>query len=353
VTRRSGPADLPTDSSQLLSRITDGAALAVPVSEQAVWAHNSTPGTPPLSAVYSASAGTALDFPLAELTTDPARLSVADRIEAAISGPAGQDYLQDTGFRDQAARPGAILAATPGLSPVGQQGAAVPSSEAVEQAVHSLQVSNEPSRLLAVLDVSGSMAQTVPGSGGATRLDLTRQAAIRGLALYPPDSAIGLWVFSRNLDGNNDYRELVPVAPLAQVTDGQTGRQLISDALSAIAVNPDGGTGLYDTTLAAVRQLRAQWDPNKVNTVLLLSDGQNDDLGSIDLADLIQTLKTENDPARPVPVVAVAFGPDSDVDAMRQISQATNGATYVAKDPREIGEIFLDTVGQRLCRPNC
>jgi hypothetical protein len=38
---------------------------------------------------------------------------------------------------------------------------------------------------------------------------------------------------------------------------------------------------------------------------------------------------------------------------MRQISQATNGATYVAKDPREIGEIFLDTVGQRLCRPNC
>ena len=36
-----------------------------------------------------------------------------------------------------------------------------------------------------------------------------------------------------------------------------------------------------------------------------------------------------------------------------QISKATDGATYESQDPRQIGEIFLDAVGQRLCRPSC
>jgi Ca-activated chloride channel family protein len=41
------------------------------------------------------------------------------------------------------------------------------------------------------------------------------------------------------------------------------------------------------------------------------------------------------------------------VDALTQISTATGGSTYLSQDPRDIGEIFLDAVGQRVCRPNC
>ena len=68
---------------------------------------------------------------------------------------------------------------------------------------------------------------------------------------------------------------------------------------------------------------------------------------------MLSTLAAEQDPSRPVPVISIAFGPDSDVDALGQISKATGGAAYESKDPRQIGEIFLDAVGQRLCRPSC
>ena len=116
---------------------------------------------------------------------------------------------------------------------------------------------------------------------------------------------------------------------------------------------PDGGTGLYDTVLDGVRAVRAAWDPDRVNVLLILSDGMNDDANGISLDALLATLATEQDPAKPVPVVAIAFGPDSDVAAMTEIGRATGGATYVAQDPRDVGEIFLDAVGQRLCRPTC
>jgi hypothetical protein len=87
--------------------------------------------------------------------------------------------------------------------------------------------------------------------------------------------------------------------------------------------------------------------------VLILSDGMNDDLGSISLDGLLSTLAAEQDAARPVPVISIAFGPDSDVEALSQISKATGGAAYESRDPRQVGEIFLDAVGQRLCRPSC
>ncbi len=224
---------------------------------------------------------------------------------------------------------------------------------AVENAVRDVEVSNEPSRLLAILDISGSMQAQVPGSGGQSRIDLAKAAALRGLGLYPPDSEIGLWTFSTNLTPTTDYRELVPVGTLAPGPDGVTGQQKLAQALGGAQAIPDGGTGLYDTTLDAVRTLRAGWDPKRVNTVLILSDGMNDDANSISLPDLLTTLKNEADPQKPVTVISIGFGPDSDVDALKQISAATGGSTYVSQDPNDIGEIFLDAVGQRMCRPNC
>jgi Mg-chelatase subunit ChlD len=229
----------------------------------------------------------------------------------------------------------------------------VPTIAELDTVVRDVRLSTEPSRLLAVIDVSGSMAQQVAGTAGASRLDLARAAAIRGLGLYSADSAIGLWEFSRHLLGSNDYRQIAAVAPLGAESGGSTGAQRIGGALQQLHVVPDGGTGLYDTTLAAVRLMRATWDPHRVNTVLLLTDGRNDDQGSISADQLVATLRAEADPARPVVVVSIAFGPDSDIDILSRISAATGGTTYQSIDPRQIGEIFLDSVGQRLCRPKC
>ncbi len=349
----SSPAGLPIQGSELLARLSTDPNTALPVSEQTVWAHNNTAGAAPAVAVYGASGGTRLDYPYVVMATDPARAAVAATTLAQLRSESASRLFQHAGFRDGGGLAGPVLTTASGVDPAVTPDSATPSLSAVDAVVHAFSVSVEPSRLLAVLDVSGSMAGLVPGGDGATRLDFARAAAIRGLGLYPPDSEIGFWIFSRSLTATTDYQQIVPVGELAAVTDGVSGEQRIAQALTATQVNPDGGTGLYDTTLAAVRAMRANWDPTRVNAVLILSDGQNDDLGSISLDNLLGTLRSEQDPAHPVPVIAIAFGPDSDVSAMTRISSATGGATYVAKDPRDIGEIFLDAVGQRVCRPTC
>jgi len=203
------------------------------------------------------------------------------------------------------------------------------------------------SRILAVVDVSSSMAEQVPGSG-LTRLGVTVEAASAGLSLLPARSEAGLWEFSTDLGPDRDYRELVPIGPVA----GGHATALAKN-LAGLRPIPNGSTGLYDTVLAAVRRVQSGYDPTKTNAVVLLTDGANQDPQGLELTELLDRLRAEEHPSRPVPVISVAYGPDSDAGSLRAISDVTGGATYVSADPRRIRSVLLDAIGQRLCRPDC
>jgi Mg-chelatase subunit ChlD len=206
-------------------------------------------------------------------------------------------------------------------------------------------------RLLAVLDVSGSMAAEVPGSGGSTRLDLAVRAAAAGLEFYPDATEVGLWSFSEDLTATTDHQELVPIAPLSGQDPG--GRQALGRAITTMRPEPGGGTGLYDTVLAAVRAVRAGWDPARVNAVVLLSDGEDTDDDGLTLDQLLAVVQAEAGGGQPVPVITIAYGEDAGAAALASISRATGGASYQTSDPSRIRDVFLDAVGQRLCRPDC
>ncbi|MGY1638702.1 substrate-binding domain-containing protein [Geodermatophilus sp. SYSU D00742] len=331
---RSAAPDLPPDAAALLA----GAAgdTAVPVPEQAL---RTSGAEPPTVAVPLGPDAVQLDFPYAVLADEAGEKATATRLLDALRSEEGQQLLADRGFRAASGGPGAAAPPTPEPAVV---------AEVVEQ----FAVLHRPSRLLAVFDVSGSMASPVPGTGGS-RLDVTKAATLRGLQALPPDSAAGLWIFTTGLPNGSDHVGLVDVGPLGPRPDGTTGLQAMADALAAVRPDPAGGTGLYDTTLAAVRSMRADWDPERVSAVLLLTDGRNDDPDGIGLPQLLDTLRTEADPARPVPVFAIAYGPDGDLAALSEIAAATGGAAYASQDPAGIGQILLDAVGRRLCRPNC
>ena len=115
-----------------------------------------------------------------------------------------------------------------------------------------------------------------------------------------------------------------------------------------------GGTGLYDTTLAAFRTVRVGYDPARINSVVLLTDGRNrdDDIG-IGLPTLLRTLRAEFDPAQPVPIITIGMGPDANMAALRRISETTGGKAYSALDPNDIETVFLDAMIERRCRPEC
>ena len=329
--------------------VTGPDPVAVTTTEQAVWALN-TAHRSTVTAIYPPAPGINVDYPYIVLATDAsARADAATFLETLASAPA-RAALQGQGFRASDGVSGPELTGALGVDPAAPATGPVPSPAQAQATVEALATLNRPSRLLAVIDVSGSMATPVPGRDGGSRLDLAHAAAARALGLFSADSVVGLWEFSANLTPASDHRELAPLTPLSP-----PARAKLAGALDQLAVIPDGGTGLYDTVLAAVRAVRSGYDPSRVNTVVVLSDGKDEDDADhgITLPALLQSLQAEDDPARPVPVITIAYGPDSDEIAMRTISMATGGAPYTSKDPADLPQVFLDAIGQRLCRPHC
>lgn len=200
-------------------------------------------------------------------------------------------------------------------------------------------------RVLAVLDVSGSMAQKVPGTDPpATKLQLAVAASRRALASFAPDSDLGLWTFSTKLRGSRDYRELVPVGSLSSSLRGATRRETLDNALGSIQVRPHGDTGLYDTTLAAFRSMQRSYRDGRLNAVVVLTDGRNDDPGSISRDALLSTLQAEYDATRPVHLIMVGYGTDVDLGALKAIAKATHGSASTADDPRDIDKVLFQAL---------
>jgi Ca-activated chloride channel homolog len=340
-------------SEQQFTVLAGGRPEAVPASEQQVWTYDrSAAAAKQVVAAYPSLHASSLDYPWVVLARARPAQEDAVRLLAAVIGHQGQELLLSAGFRDRNGIGGPALTSALGVDRTIPAGPA-PRGDDVDRALKSLDVLKQGSRMLAVIDVSGSMGELVPGAGGATRLDLTKKAAGRGLGVYPDDTEIGLWAFSTNLTARTDYRELVPIGPLGERAGGLTGRQELGGALAKLQHVHGGGTGLYDTALAATRRVRENWEPGRVNSVVLLTDGRNDDSHGIGLSELLTLLRAENDPQRPVPLITIAYGEQGPVSALRAMSAATGGATYVAKDPRQVRQVFLEAIQQRACRPAC
>ncbi|MCM3656147.1 VWA domain-containing protein [Agromyces mediolanus] len=181
------------------------------------------------------------------------------------------------------------------------------------------------------------------------RIDLFQRAAGGALAQFSGEVQLGVWIFSTARDGERDWEELAPIAPLAD--EGHTAQ-----VMGVVASLPDrlgGATGLYDTTLAAVDRVREGYDPQKMNSVLLITDGRNEDENGLELDQLLSQLAERQDPERPVPVIMVGFGPDTDLEAMQRIADVTGGAAYSATRPEDLGIVLVDALSQRACRPDC
>jgi Ca-activated chloride channel family protein len=338
-----GPA-VSTDQALAAAGKNAADAPLVPVSEQRVYAAGHGGGTS-LVAVYPSEGSPRLDYPVLRVGRAAGSASaivaaVVSRLRSADAGAAATR----AGFRSGSgnAPPGATAAGIHDVAP-----ADLPLDPAqAQQLLARISSLAAPSRILAVFDVSTSMKAPV---GDGTRATLERDAAKSALSLIPDSSAIGLWNFAYHLHGADDWAELVPTQRLDTQLDGQTQRDALSAALDGLPSHlTPGGTGLYDTTLAAVRKARAEYDPAAVDSVLLVTDGaDDDDAGAIHLDALVSALKSEADPAKPVKVIAVALGPDADIDALRQIASATGGAAYSAVDPKDLQRVLFDALRQR------
>jgi Ca-activated chloride channel homolog len=201
----------------------------------------------------------------------------------------------------------------------------------------------KPARVLLVIDVSGSMGDPATQDGFETKLDLAKEAAIAALGEFNDKDEVGLRVFSTDLtsDGATSL-DLVPVGPIGQQ------RADLSKAIEDLV--PTNGTPLYDVTGASYATMLDGFDPARINAVVLLTDGRNEDENPDDDADqldgLLAELRAGNEgqQTRPVRIFPIAYGADADLSTLRRLADATTGAAYDSSNPTAINDVFAAVV---------
>lgn len=206
------------------------------------------------------------------------------------------------------------------------------------------------SRLLTLIDVSGSM--DAPVADGLSRIDLTREATQTALAVIPDQTAIGLWYFSTALEDDTDYREVMPLRALEdEVSDGVTQREALLAQTQELTVDLLwGDTGLHDSLWAAYQAMQDDvTDEEAISSVVLLTDGVNDDstdgLSEEEVVDLLTEAREGG--GHPVTVVLIGMGPDVDEEALQRLADAAGGESLVVRDPLELPQVFVDVVANR------
>jgi hypothetical protein len=305
-------------------------------------------------AIYPDQGTLNLDYPVVRLVRsgdDPALTAALDDFEQQLRAPAAQAYLHDAGFRDPTGAPVPGVGAAEGVvaARIRQLDKLSPA-----QGVDTLRlwesVTDDVNSLL-VIDVSGSMNEA--GGAGKSKIQLASAAASAAIGFYPDTSNLGMWVFSTKQTATTDWRQLVSIGEIDHSVGNQSRRKALVGAANGLPSLVRGDTALYDTTLAAVDSVRRNYDPSKVNTVVLMTDGQNVDPGGLTLDQLLAKLQTPQAKELPIPVFTIGLGPGADLGALGKISKATGGKTYAVKDPRNLRSVFLDAIVQRQCGPNC
>ncbi len=225
------------------------------------------------------------------------------------------------------------------------QAVPVPDTDVSDELLNQWAAINLSGRLSILMDVSGSMAQEVPGTG-LDRMGVTLAATEAGFGLLKPTTEIGLTLFSTRLDGDRDYRELLPMRSVAAHAAGGS-----LDRLRAVRAIPDGATGLYDSVAAVYAKARAEWAPGRLNVVVVLTDGRNEDSDGIDLPTLLARLGPLQDTRRPLPLIAIGIGPDASLSELTTMASATGGRAFTAPEPTALPGIFYTALSGMLCQP--
>jgi hypothetical protein len=287
---------------------------AFPSSERALLDNNAKRKDEQLVAVYPDPPAASLDYPFAVLPSSEDVAIAAAKFRSAMLAPSVQDALASTGLRFPDGR-------VPGNPPADNRTVIrllrpvpAPRTAELDQVLNTWAGITRSSRIQAVLDVSGSMNGVIPGSG-KTRMQVTLEASEGGIKLMNPHTKLGIWEFSTELDGDKDYREVIPVAPLNEAI-------------------PNGA-------LDKLQSARQNWEPGRINLVLILTDGRNQDKKSIDRATLVAELTKLQDPNRPLPIVFIGIGPDVDTSELSAIAKPTGGQQFSTADPNKINDIFF------------
>lgn len=319
------------------------------VPEQSVWNHNLRPSSDPVVALNPREGTINLDYPYVVTATDPDVADASTVFADWLTRPQAQEIVRRAGFRSGEGSQGPI-------SPGSQIPSGAPrtrtsvSSQDIDEALRAWSRLAPPTNILVLADTSKHMAEPMKGS---TRVSVALQAAKIGLQLFPDSTHMGLWEFADSLDHIKGYRERVGLGPINEPETGQVIRRSRLDELtSSITAHPKLDSSLYDSILSGFRKVSGEYREEMNNTLLVITAGRDDGKG-VDLPKLLDVLRHEWNPDKPVQIIVIAFGKGVDRASLSQITATTNGSLHEAQEPAEIIDVFLAALARRLCHPTC
>jgi Ca-activated chloride channel family protein len=317
---------------------------AFPALERDVSTYNATNPKVPLAAIYPQEGTADANYPYAILKApwvDRTKQQIAQKFFTYLRSATGREAYGAAGFRDadRSTRYTRQLSAERGFEPrIEAAPRALTFAASVTRTIISWTALRRRANILAVLDTSGSMAE--PADGNRSKLQVVQQAAIKATSLFSEDTKLGLWEFATKRTPTSDFKELVPVSPIGGTVGGLPTRLALGGALQRL--QPKGATALYDTAYAAYLEAERHWEAGRINIVVLMTDGKNEDPnGGLDLPRLLSQLKAEQKPDKPVQIVTIGFGPDADISALQAISRTTGGRTFTSHGADDIEKVFL------------
>jgi len=183
-------------------------------------------------------------------------------------------------------------------------------------------VHRTPLNLAVVLDKSGSMS--------GAKLEKTKQAAMELVDRLAPDDIFSLVVFS------DRARVLVPAQ---HVEDKDALKEKIE------SIRAGGSTALYDGVKLGADQLEEYLSSERINRVILLSDGLAN-VGPSSTSDLRRLGSDLSE--RGISVTTIGVGDDYNEDLMAGLAEASDANYYFVQDVENLPKIFAKELGDLL-----
>jgi Ca-activated chloride channel family protein len=184
-----------------------------------------------------------------------------------------------------------------------------PEPQVLAAAKAAWRADRKPANILLVLDTSGSM-------GDENRLQRAKQGLKTFFRDVGPNDRVGLMTFDHELH------------PLADVSPFQGNRRTsLPDTVQGLIA--DGGTAFFEAAVAGVEQVRDLDDPDSINAVVLLTDGEDTD-SSITYDEALEQLKAQGDSPTAVRLFTIAYsaGAAGAAQQLAALSAATGAKSY-------------------------
>ena len=300
-----------------------GYASAVAMEEVTLLDFNRTRGRQPkLVALYPPEGTFYSDNPFIVLNGDwnsPAEKEAARELQEFLAEEVDAEAAGRFGFRpaDLEAAPAGLVTPENGADPKQPQRVlGLPEPRVLDRVRRTWREDRKPANVLLVLDTSGSM-------NDENRLERAKAGLRTFLREVSPNDRIGLTIFSDRIQ------------PLIPIGGSRARLQPTIDRLIA-----DGGTAFFDATLDGFEDVRRLNDRERLNAVVLLTDGEDTD-SSLGAEQVVERLRGQGDSEYQVRVFTIAYSAQAEgaEEALADIAKASGGQAYTG-DTDDIETVY-------------